>query len=204
MEYRASGGRCAVVLQDLKLPMAPKAALGVLEKKGFRMVSVNLIELARGRVGIAKYRRGSQLHDAPQSFSCSSFTKWLYGERGIWLPRRAIQQREYGEPVPLAEVIAGDLIFTSGRIDYFRDDPSDGVGHVGIASGEGTVIHAMNSKRGIVESSISDFVTEYDFRGARRYIPRSTEVITFETPPHRMVETSDDVRWIVLQMLPRK
>lgn len=134
---------------------------------------------------------------------CSSLMKWLYRERGIWLPRRTIQQRELGEKVELNDAMAGDIVFVSGHIDYYYDDPLDGVGHVGIVTYGKTIIHAANSRVGVIEEDLETFLDKREFRGARRYIPKGAEVLTLETPPEREVEIEDDLRWIILQSLPK-
>lgn len=203
MEYRAVGNRCAVNLEGLNLPISREETLTILGRKDFRIVEVDVVALARQCVGVSQYRRGARIREAPKVFDCSSFVKWLYGQRGVWLPRRSIQQREMGETVSLDEVVAGDVVFTSGWIDYYFDDPKDGVGHVGLATGEGTIIHAANRRVGVVESPLDDFVHK-GFRGARRYIPQGAEVLTLEVPPEREVEIADDLRWIVLQSLGRE
>ncbi len=202
MEYRAVYNRCAVALDSLHLPVSHKDILAILAQKGFRAIEVDVAQLARQCVGESLYRRGARLSEAPRIVDCSSFVKWLYGQRGIWLPRRSIQQRELGEAIQLEHIEAGDLIFASGWIDYYFDDPSDGVGHVGIATDDATVIHAANKKAGVIESSLKTFVGANKFRGARRYIPKDRKVLTLETLPEREVETADDIRWIVLQSLP--
>lgn len=150
------------------------------------------------------YRRGAKPSESPMVVDCSSFIKWLYGQRGIWLPRRSIQQRELGISIPIEEVGAGDVVFVSGWIDYYHTDPKDGVGHVGIATDEGTVIHAADRKVHVVESSFESFIGKTKSRGARRYVPKDQIVLTLETPPDREVEIADDLRWIVLQSLPKR
>ncbi|HAO64382.1 TPA: hypothetical protein DCQ44_00170 [Candidatus Taylorbacteria bacterium] len=201
MSYRACGNRCCVDFDDLGLPITPTEAIQVLVKAGFKSIEVDLIELARQCVESATYHRGARLHEAPKVFDCSSLTKWLYAQKGIWLPRRSIQQREFGSPVEILDIQAGDVVFVSGRIDYFLVDPNDGVGHVGIASGDRTVIHAANRKAGIIESSLESFVGDpADLRGIRRYVTNS-RVYTFETPPEREIEWSDDLKWVILQRL---
>ncbi len=202
MEYRAVGNRCAVDLLTLHLTISRKQIFTLLAAKGFRVVEVDLVALARPRVGTARYRRGAKPSEAPMVVDCSSLVKWLYGQRGIWLPRRSIQQRELGKAVPPADVAAGDLLFVAGAVNYSFDDPADGVGHVGLATGEGTVIHAADRDRGVVESPLQKFIGRNRWRGARRYIPQARHIVTLETPPDREVETADDIRWIVLQSLP--
>ncbi len=202
MEYRAVGNRCAVILDSLHLPIPREETLAILDRKGFRIVEVHIIALARQCMGTSQYRRGGRLFEAPAVVDCSSLVKWLYAQRGIWLPRRSIQQRELGEAVNLDGLVGGDVVFVSGWIDYYHDDSTNGVGHVGIATGDGTIIHAADSKAHIVETPLDKFVGETKFRGARRYIPKGAEVLTFETPINREVEIADDIRWIVLQSLP--
>lgn len=204
MEYRAVGNRCAVILDSLYLPISHEETLVVLSHKGFTLVEVNIIALARQCIGASQYRRGAKPSEAPAIVDCSSFMKWLYAMRGIWLPRRSIQQRELGEAVNLDELVAGDVVFVSGWIDYYHDDPANGVGHVGIATGDGTVVHAVDRKANVVETSLDKFVGKTKFRGARRYIPKGVEVLTLETPLNREVEIADDIRWIILQSLPKK
>ena len=199
MEYRAVGNRVAVDFESLKLPLSQEKILEILIRKGFKVVEVDLISLARQCIVTSKYRRGARLYEAPSTVDCSSFTKWLYGECGIWLPRRSIQQREFGEEINLKDIRENDLIFVSGWIDYYNINPKDGVGHVGIVSNNKTVIHAANSKVNVTESSITDFVSRDKFRGARRYMPNSAKVITLETPIGREVEIADDIKWIISQ-----
>ncbi|MDP2932544.1 MAG: NlpC/P60 family protein [bacterium] len=204
MEYRAVGNRCAVILDSLRLSVSREETLAILNHEGFVLIKVDIIALARQRIGTSQYRRGARFSEAPTVVDCSSFIKWLYAQRGVWLPRRSIQQREFGEVVNLDELIAGDVVFISGWFDFYHDDPTDGVGHVGIATGDGTVIHAANKKANVVESPLDRFIGKTKFRGARRYTPKGVEVLTFETPAGREVETADDVRWIVLQSFPKR
>jgi cell wall-associated NlpC family hydrolase len=202
--YRAVAGRCAVDLSSMKLPISKMETLAILEKAGFEVLTVDLIVLARQCIGKSLYRRGAKPSQAPDIVDCSSFVKWLYVQRGIWLPRRSIQQREIGQGVGLDQVRIGDLVFGSGPINYYIDDPSDNVGHVGIATADSTVIHAAKQKVGVVESPLSSFADETQFRGARRYIPEDREVLTLSIPPEREVETEDDIKWIILQSLHNK
>jgi len=202
MEYRSVGNRCAVSLDSLNLPISREDILSILNNKGFVLIEVDIVALARQCIATSRYRRGARLFEAPAIVDCSSFIKWLYAQRGIWLPRRSIQQRELGEAVNLDELVAGDVVFVSGWIDYYHDDPSNGVGHVGIATGNGTIIHAANRKANVVETPLDKFVGKTKFRCAKRYIPQGVEVLTFETPADREVEIADDIKWIVLQSLP--
>lgn len=203
MLFRAVGNRVAVALDALGLQMSREDAIERLTSLGFEIVSVDLVAMARSLVGEASYRRGARLAEAPATFDCSSLTKWLYAQRGIWLPRRSIQQRVCGSPTMIHDLMPGDLVFATGFQDYWHEDPRDGVGHVGLATGEGTVLHAANRRLGVVESSLETFVVPLKFRGACRIVPSDRQVTTLICPPHREVEISDDIRWIVLQTLGR-
>ncbi len=200
MEYRAVRNRCAIILDSLHLPISREKALTILSHKGFSVVNVDMVTLARQCIGTVKYHRGARSSEAPAIVDCSSFIKWLYAKRGIWLPRRSVQQRELGEPVCRDEIIADDVVFVSGRINYYHDDPANGVGHVGLATDEETVIHAASERTGVIESPLDKFIGMTKFRGARRYLPKGIEVLTLETTGQD-VETADDLRWIVLQSL---
>jgi peptidoglycan endopeptidase LytE len=203
VQYRAVSNRCAVHLPSLNLPISTEDSLTILHDRGFKVLEVDVIALARSCIKSSTYRRGAKPSEAPAIVDCSSFIKWLYGKRGIWLPRRSIQQREVGCPIPIEKIETGDVVFVSGWIDYYHTDPKDGVGHVGIATGDGTIIHAADRKTHVTESSLESFVGEIGFRGIRRYVPKGQVVLTFETPSDREVETSDDIRWIILQSLPK-
>lgn len=204
MEYRAVGNRCAVLLDSLARFIPPGEIMTILNRHGFEIVEIDIVSLARQCIGKSKYRRQTPAWHAPAVVDCSSFIKWLYGNLGIWLPRRSIQQREYGEPIGIHELKPGDALFTSSRFNYFDDDPAYGVGHVGIVSGDGTVIHASYRKSGVNEDPIDHFLPEKVFRGARRFLPKNETIITLQIPPHKEVEFADDIKWIVLESLPVK
>ncbi len=102
--------------------------------------------------------------------------------------------------------MAGDLVFTTGVRNLYDDDCSYGIGHVFLVTSNKTMICATKSELGdgIVEIESGVIFSHREFRCARRYIPTNTEVLTFETPANREVETSDDIRWIVLKALSQK
>ncbi|MEK6896092.1 MAG: NlpC/P60 family protein [Nanoarchaeota archaeon] len=200
VSYRAVGDRCAVHFPSINLPISQNKALEMLAQRGFERLTVDIIALGRKLIGNSVYKRGARMYEAPDTLDCSSLTKWLYAQQGIWIPRRSIQQREHGVRVSPEEVMRGDLLFTSGHIDYYLTNSQDGVGHVGIVTGEGTVIHAANKMEGIIETQIEKFINNSP-RGATRVIPVGYEVVTLKTPQNREIEISEDIRWILLQNL---
>lgn len=204
MNYRAVGRRCAVNLNDLKLPISNEQAINILKTRGFHIIpitAVAMIAMLREYIGQAKYRRGASLEEAPGVMDCSSLTKWAYGQRGIYLPRHSIAQRDHCSiEVKPSYIEPGDLVFTTGFQNYFWTDPNDGVGHVGLATGEDTVIHAANSKVGIIESPLEHFLKQS--RGIRRLVPNEKQTITIESPAHIVIEESNQLRWMILQHCP--
>jgi cell wall-associated NlpC family hydrolase len=71
---------------------------------------------------------------------CSGFTLSVYANFGVSLPHSASAQRKKGYDVGgIANAIPGDLVFYSG--------------HVGIYIGNGQIVHASNSRTGIIVSS---------------------------------------------------
>ncbi len=194
MRYMAVGDRCAVHLQDIGLPMKDEEMVKRLRQLGLIEVRVDIVSIARACIGQSRYRLGSNPNEAPGIVDCSSFMKWLYAQRGIWIPRFSVQQYLEGMAYSEAERKAGDLAFTHGRQDFYHDEVPEGIGHVGLCTNEGTVIHA--TQEGVVESSYASFVRKEAF-GIRRIV-LSESVQTFITTS-QCVESSDDFRWIILK-----
>ena len=55
--YLAVGNRCAVDFSALALPVLQEEALAILWRLGFRRIEVDLLALARSRIGVSRYRR---------------------------------------------------------------------------------------------------------------------------------------------------
>lgn len=203
MEYRAVGSRCA--FDSGCLPDEARVQAGeILEYLGFKPVDVDVLALARSCVGRSRFVKRVNPDYAPEQVNCSSLTKWLFGQCGIWLPRLAIQQRMLGFPVPREQIAAGDLIFATARLNLYLDDSADGVGHVGIVTERQTVIHAKGKKSGVVEEAAEKFLLPSRFRGIRRIIDPCHSVRTFEVPASAFVETSDDIWWLLIQEFYRR
>lgn len=207
MEFFPFKGRCALQLNELGLPMTRERVIEVLARRGFQKLDVGfvaMIEAARGCIGRSEYRC-VRPEFAPAAVDCATLLIWLYGQRGIALPRHPIAQRKVGRPVDLPEVRIGDLLFTQGANPLYDDDPNDAVGHCGIVTERGTVISAANRKRGVIEEPIGSFVRNMSqFRGARRIIEDDGDVITFQIPPSAWVVSSYDLKYFILKVPPHK
>ncbi|MFI1735076.1 C40 family peptidase [Streptomyces acidicola] len=92
----------------------------------------------------------------PESYDCSSLTQAAWRTVGVDLPRAAQDQAFAGRPVSLTSLLPGDLVF-------FHADAH----HVGLFTGDGTVIHAPAPGRVVREEPISA-VTEAPVHSAVR------------------------------------
>jgi cell wall-associated NlpC family hydrolase len=97
--------------------------------------------------------------EGPDSFDCSGFTMYCYGQIGIGLPHSSSAQIGYGPRVDRAHLMAGDLVFF-GR---------SGIHHVGLYVGGGQFIHAPYSGAVVSYRSLD---SRSDFAGACRPLAR--------------------------------
>lgn len=72
---------------------------------------------------------------------CSGFVQSVFANFGISLPRTSSQQRTVGTEVAYADAMPGDIVCYSG--------------HVGIYIGDGVIVNALNSSRGITTINAS-------------------------------------------------
>ncbi len=78
---------------------------------------------------------------------CSGFVQSVFAHFGIQLPRTSTEMRGSGTPVSYSEAIPGDIICYDG--------------HVGIYMGDGQIVNAINSSRGIgiISATYADIIT---------------------------------------------
>lgn len=99
----------------------------------------------------------------PNSFDCSGFTKYVYAHFGKSIPRSSASQYASCTKISKSSLRAGDLVF-------FSNSSSGGsVGHVAIYMGNGQIIHAANSKRGVCTDSLNSSYYTSHYIGAGRY-----------------------------------
>ena len=80
----------------------------------------------------------------PNTFDCSGLTQYVWRQAGVAIPRVAADQDTWTIPVPLSQLLPGDLVFF-GRTD---------VHHVGIYIGDGLMINAPHTGDVVRVSSI--------------------------------------------------
>lgn len=106
------------------------------------------------------YKFGASMSSAPYRFDCSSFTKYVFDKAGIYLPRTARAQANYGKYVSVSNLQRGDLLFFNvpGR--------SVTVGHVAIYMGNGKMLHTYG-EGGVKVSTITRY-WKNRYLGAKR------------------------------------
>lgn len=202
MIFRAVGARCAVDMASLNLPIPRETAISILTREGFRFLKPNPKPIIEKITASAAYRRGARMSEAPNVFDCSSFVKWIYGAMGIWLPRRSIQQFTASSEISDGSLRDLDLVFAEGLRPYYTEGSGERIGHVGLIV-SGAVAHAAGPERRIVvEPLIPDFLANMGCVYTQRFIPDIGNLLTLVAPLKWEVETSDDIRWIILQKLP--
>ena len=98
------------------------------------------LEAARSVVG-SPYVYGAA---GPSSFDCSGLTSWAYRQAGVEIPRTSQAQAGAGQQVSLDSLQPGDIIAYYG-----------GALHVGIYTGHGTIIDALNSGSPVQERDLN-------------------------------------------------
>jgi cell wall-associated NlpC family hydrolase len=71
----------------------------------------------------------------PDVFDCSGLTQFVWGNAGVSIPRVAADQDAWTIPVPLSQLMPGDLVFFG----------TTGIEHVGIYIGDGLMINAPHT-----------------------------------------------------------
>ncbi len=96
---------------------------------------------------------------SPSAMDCSGLTMLAYAAFGISLPDPPVAQYGVGVPV-YGPPQAGDLVF--------YNEYGDGISHVAVATGRGTIIHA---------SSYAGYVTESPIDAPAGRLPEARRVL---------------------------
>ena len=118
----------------------------------------SIVEKAKSYIG-SKYVYGGS---SPSGFDCSGFTQYIYKQFGINLNRTAAAQYSNGTSVSKSNLQLGDLVmFGSSASNIY---------HVGIYMGNGMMVHAANSSRGVTTDTINSGYYSTNYFGARRIV----------------------------------
>lgn len=74
---------------------------------------------------------------------CSGFVMSVFAKYGVYLPHSSVSQSYCGTSISSSQMRPGDLVFYG----------SGGINHVAIYIGNGMIVHAANTRRGIVLNS---------------------------------------------------
>lgn len=94
-------------------------------------------------------------------FDCSGFIYYVFNSCGYSVGRSITAQAGSGVAVSKSELQLGDVVF-------FNNTSSGAIGHVGIYIGDGRMIHAANSRRGVVTDTINSGYYNTYYYTARR------------------------------------
>ncbi|MGN1270985.1 MAG: SH3 domain-containing protein [Clostridia bacterium] len=94
-------------------------------------------------------------------FDCSGFVYYIYNSCGYSLSRLCSIQAESGIKIEREDLKEGDLIF-------FNNGSNGSIGHVAIYIGNGTIVHAANTKRGVTTDTINSGYYNTYYYTARR------------------------------------
>jgi cell wall-associated NlpC family hydrolase len=105
-----------------------------------------ILETAKEYLGI-KYLWAA---NGPSAFDCSGYTKYVFKQNGITLPRYSGHQANVGVKINFNELEKGDLVFFDTAKGFHGK-----VNHVGIYIGENQFIHASSARKKVMITSFS-------------------------------------------------
>lgn len=124
-----------------------------------RSLPSRLVELSKKFLGTRYIYGGS----SQSGFDCSGFTKYVFGNLGIVIPRVANDQATVGSYVDYKSLAPGDLVF-------FKTLGSSIINHAGIYIGNGDFIHSSSGAGKVMISSLNSGYYLQHYATARRVI----------------------------------
>jgi cell wall-associated NlpC family hydrolase len=100
----------------------------------------HVLQIASSYIGVPYVWGGNTPH---QGFDCSGFTKYVFAQAGIGLPRTSREQVHAG-----AAVAADFRALRPGDLMMFAE-PGQAISHVAIYAGNGRIIHSSSSGGGV-------------------------------------------------------
>lgn len=147
--------RMAARLED---PRAPVVTVGASEVADLQAELAALPEPRRSVVARALQRLG----EPAAGIDCSSFTRSVFQEAGVDLPRSVREQYGAGTPIGRDEMLPGDLLFFA-----FARSPAD---HVGVYAGSGAFLHVSSAAARVQLASLTDPAFAAAYVGPRRVV----------------------------------
>jgi len=126
-----------------------------------------IAEVRQRVIGIAASLLGTPYHfggTTPAGFDCTGYVAYVFRHAaGMRLPRRSVDQVQFGEAITPLAMQPGDLV-------YFRIEREKSL-HVGIYIGEGRFVHAPSTNGAVNVQSLALDYWRTRFLGARRVLP---------------------------------
>ena len=119
-----------------------------------------IVEYAKTLLG-CKYVAGGT--NPSKGFDCSGFTQYVFKHFGISLNRASTAQINNGKAVDKSDLQPGDILI-------FKNRANNAIGHVAIYIGNNQMIHAANSKTGVIIGKINDSYYGPRYVAARRLV----------------------------------
>ena len=101
--------------------------------------------------------------ESPDGFDCSGFTRYIFAQHGVTLPRLAADQYRTGSSVNPDGLEPGDLVFFT--------TVAPGASHVGLALGGDEFVHAPSERGAVRIERLSSRYWSRRYLGARRVVP---------------------------------
>lgn len=137
---RPGSGYAYVTLPDGRGGYVSTAAVAPLREYMQREASAEaIIEFAKSLTGTPYLWGGN----STKALDCSGLTSLAYMMEGVQLPRNASQQAKTGVAVDKSDISG----FRAGDLVFFTNPVSGRVNHVGIATGDGRIIHSSGRVR---------------------------------------------------------
>jgi len=106
-----------------------------------------------------KYKFGGT---SKKGLDCSGLVARVYNDLKMGqVPRVSASLYKTGDPVKIAQLRPGDLVF-------FKNTYKRGISHVGVYAGRNKFVHASNKRRGVIVTSLADPYYQLHYAGARR------------------------------------
>ncbi len=123
------------------------------------------------------------------TFDCSSYVQYIYGQHNVILPRTSKDQFAQGTWVSRSNLQKGDLVF-------FSTGGTGTVDHLGVYVGDGKMLHASSSKGVMISTFAGNSYWEPRYMGAKRVISTNVAQTSTTTSQTHVVKSGESL-WII-------